>query len=191
MIAMEEARSILSPYSAELYRCVANSWEKWLEVGGETFDLPLARTRANVVSNLMNDEARKRLCMRDGIQVTESAGRSLFEVDGRLLLHFKKLNSGLRTSNYPTQQALLFARQLTLPSMPELPRLTVGYRLDRAAQFVGVFVVFLVGKALRWSYQIEQPAVEIVENDFNVKQNKNQRRVRVKPAAESSELEQA
>ena len=82
-------------------------------------------------------------------------GRFLVEVDGRLLLQFKKLTRDLVTVNNPTETSEAFDRQQEIEGVPALPRLTVGYQLGQyRTDLAGIYLAFLIGKECIWHHDL-------------------------------------
>lgn len=86
------------------------------------------RTRASIIHDHICDHAKCHLAGLGDVQYLPIGERNLFEVDGKMLINFKKLDEQLRSSNYPTQTAMNFVDQTELNGIPaSLPRITVGY----------------------------------------------------------------
>ncbi|MGO9246598.1 MAG: hypothetical protein ACLQDC_17720 [Verrucomicrobiia bacterium] len=103
--------------------------------------------------------AKERLREFPSVRFLPKAIRNLFDVKGKVVIQFKKLNPKLLPSNYPTQLALAFDKQETvngLPGIPPtLPRLTVGYVPNRdSTGIAGIFVTYCVGENLKWYMDI-------------------------------------
>lgn len=160
MISLDEAKSVLSPYESDFSWCVTQAWQRWQTEHAPRVPLAFPRGRANMMYELMIDEARKRFEGAKGLVFFEQYGRLLLNVRDRVLIRFKKLDDTLRTHNYPTLFSLQFDAQADLPGMvSKLPRITVGYRLNYLQTDIeNPLVVFSVGKRTKWFYELEKPA---------------------------------
>ncbi len=162
MISESQAKAILEPYHPVIHSCVASAWRRWEQQLRFSVALPSARYAANTMYELMVDEVRRQLTQLPGVTIIE--GQRFLVGIGGLVLRFKKLNSALETSNYPTDTAMMFDAQLVLPGIPEGPRITVGYRHDRFwSRLLDVVVVASASKQVLWSYSVVPPAAKVID----------------------------
>lgn len=154
MPTIDDIRRTLEPFHDELHGCVAAAWRRWKDDFAPRLQLPYLRCRANVIYDLMIEEARKRFSGSPEVTIIEDAQRALLGI-GDLVLRFKKVDDQLHTRNYPTQGALQFDGQLRLPGIPRGTRVTVGYRIDELQQKLSaVFVILAVGRRVQGAYEI-------------------------------------
>ena len=147
------ARRILKPHLVDLRACVTTAWARYQADVAPLFELPDARMRANVVSSLMANEARKRFPWAEFI---ETDNRFNVVLDRRLVVRFKKLNDARLPQNYPTLGALEFELQPELPNMAPFARVTVGYQLDRLqTKIEGVYATCFDGSRRVWEFPLE------------------------------------
>src|SRR5258708_1263335 len=66
------------------------------------------RTRASLTNDLIVVEFMKRELKKFGIRVFKMHNRILFDIQGQIILHFKKLNRALLSSNLQTEFAYAF-----------------------------------------------------------------------------------
>lgn len=154
MPTIDDIRLTLEPFHDELHACVAAAWRRWKDEFAPRLQLPYLRCRANVIYDLMIEEARKRFSGSPDVTIVEDVQRALLVI-GDLLLRFKKVDDQLHTRNYPTQGALQFDGQLRLPGIPRGTRVTVGYRIDELQQKLSaVLIVLAVGGRVQGAYEI-------------------------------------
>ena len=155
MISREDAVNRLGDDLEVLANCVQRAWSHWHQRCAATISLPTRRARANVVHDLIIAQVRKEFDESPRARVVDAGGRSLLSYGGDLVLRFKKLRPGFRTSNYPTQLALAFDHQLPLRGIPTGVRLTLGYVVDRLETgLAGIHLVCARGERLQWSHEI-------------------------------------
>jgi hypothetical protein len=119
-----------------------------------------ARTRACLINDLIVVEFMKNKLKDLGIRVFKRNGRVLFDIRGQVILHFKKLDEFLQSSNLQTEFAYGFVHQMDLPGIPsKLPRLIAGYiPSDDWTGIIAAHVTYPEGEKIVWSYPlIEQP----------------------------------
>ena len=163
MISEEEARTLLDPYHTPLRACVTTAWQQWRTVILPVVPVAYPRGQANIIYELIAQEARRQFLPLPGVQIIEGAVRLFLAIGDRVLIRFKKLNERLRPSNYPTYQALLFDEQMDLPTIPsKAERITVGYKLNELQTDISVHVVYLQGKDIVWDYLLEQPQTTVL-----------------------------
>jgi hypothetical protein len=181
LISRQRAEKVLAPHHEKLRSCVQQGWNRYL--GRHMSDLPKVsrRGRANLVNELVIDEVRKAF---DGFRIVETNGRFLLCIEP-LVIRFKKLGPGLRTANYPTQQALAFDRQQRIPGIPSATRITVGYGINRlGTELDEIAVVCARGAKTIWSYSLlDNAAVLPLVAPSVPRQATARRRVRAKPDA--------
>jgi hypothetical protein len=108
------------------------------------------------MSDLMVDEARQRFGDHKVIKILEK-NRFLLNIGSRVLVQFKKVGQELLTSNYATQTALAFDAQRTLPGLPDVSRITIGYQPDIAwSEITSVVVLLRLRRNVVWNYELEQ-----------------------------------
>ena len=159
MVDISEVQKVFRPYENDLVQVIHEAWRRWSTLAPQ-FAKPTPRMRANVVHDLMVEEARKRFRNLPDVDVVDPPPRFLLRFEGRILVHFKKLDRRLRSHNYPTQLALAFGQQYQLPGIPDGTRITVGYLLDELCTEVNsVHAVLRKGNEIAWSYQLSTDAL--------------------------------
>ncbi|NNB89654.1 hypothetical protein [Corallococcus exiguus] len=166
IIAKVDALEKLNPYVSRLLECVEEAWQTWTRHAPLLFKKPRATVRANALSQLIEDQVRMRLGSVSGLRIMTKGQRFLLGVHGHLVLRFKKLDDAYRTSTYPTPTANAFDGQGRLPFLEDaedLPRITIGYRLNTlATKLLEVVAVFAVGNNVLWR--------EVLRNDEPVQE---------------------
>ena len=134
--------------------CFEQMWQKYNRQIRPIIPLAQPRTIANAYRDMVIEEMRHRVANRPGVIVREVLDRFLLEIDGTLLVQFKKLGPDFSTSNIPTRTSVDFDCQHELPGVT-LPRVTVGYQPDQFwTELLGVWLVFNVGKENVWHYNL-------------------------------------
>jgi hypothetical protein len=129
------------------------------------------------------DEVRRRLGAT-GAHFVHRQNRFTIGV-ANLLLRLKKVNAEYRTRNLPTQTSREYDAQLPLPSLPDFPRLTLGYRLSALGdQLLDVALVYAHGPRVEWveSLLAAPSAVQLPLRPARP----SRQRVRVRPSARPS-----
>jgi hypothetical protein len=120
------------------------------------------RARAACTYDHMVAEAERRWIDRDGVIQDELKGLKFWIIGPSTacaLLRFKKMDEDGRSRNYPTKQAKDYDRQAWLPGLPDpAVRLTAGYLLDPANQFIRAPVAKPRGKFVEWCAAIVPPS---------------------------------
>lgn len=190
MISKIEAKGILEPYETALCQTVSRSWERYGLDFAPKIAMPYRRGRANIMYELMADEARNRFDGISEVRVIELGQRFLLEIDP-LLIRFKKLDPQLRTRNYPTQMSLSFDSQLPLPGILSRERVTVGYCLNALeSQLTAIKVVYIRGTEVVWHYNLDKPGTlpaQITTAFMEEKEGDGERLARPKQRAQEEE----
>lgn len=128
----DQSINIIAPHKERLYYIAATPLSIYLETYPNQA-IHSARTRANILYDLMIAQARKEFLGVKGTQIIDAPmGVTLIEIDGKILIRCKKLDEDGLPSNYPTERAIDYDNGDNLPGIPLSPqRLTLGYRLSR------------------------------------------------------------
>jgi len=103
-----DAISILKPFFSDFRQCVESGFSTCLTEYKPYTHLYARRTKASLVYDHIIDEARKTFADKNNINIIETNGLFLIDVGGEILIRFKKFNTDLRSSNFPTKQQLCF-----------------------------------------------------------------------------------
>jgi hypothetical protein len=154
-----DGNSILQQYLAAIRDAIQRGFAEYASLYGHVSVVHHPRSRATVIHDHIVARAKEIFDEFPGIHFLSGAPRNLFDVDGKIVLQFKKLRRTLLSSNYPTQLALAFERQQRVDGFPEippkLPRLAAGYVPSRDFTSIdGIYVTFAEGKRLKWFLDI-------------------------------------
>ncbi len=119
------------------------------------------RAAATCTYDHMVAEADRRWTDRAGIVPGDLRGLKYWVIGPSgacAILRLKKMDEDGRSRNYPTKQAKNFDRQAYIPGLPDpAVRLTAGYYLDEANQFVRTQIARPRGKEIQWCAAIIPP----------------------------------
>jgi hypothetical protein len=192
-----EVIQIIEPFLDPLYRIGAMPFERYQ---AEYPNKPLhsSRTRACIMYDLMVDQARQEfLGVRDTEIIDRPNGVTLLQVSERICVRFKKLDEDGLPSNYPTAAARNWEKGEDLPGIPSaLQRLCLGYRLNRLQTRVeDVLISNTLAGRLLYDIILEEPAEGLLLMDgrkgvvdVGDQGQRPQRRVRIRPSEEQTEL---
>jgi hypothetical protein len=161
ILSETSARKVLAAWEFDLRECVTSAWARWRRDFSPLLPACTARGRANIIWELMVDEAKKRF---PGVTVNEDQNRFVLMFHEKANVVFKKLGDEGMPSNYPTQTALEFSCQPELPHMPEFARITIGYELNGlGTELTAVTANCFDGPNIVWRYDLpERPAKRAV-----------------------------
>jgi len=163
LISQVVANTYLLPHHNDMRESLSVAWRKWQGMRGQ-FGRVFPRTIANNVHDLAMNELAMRLGSKPGIQIfLGEADRFFLTVkasDGEaLIVRVKQLTPGFEISNYPTRRARRFNAQLPLQGVLNVPRLTLGYRLNTdRSELLGIYVGLSKGSKLVWKYALSESA---------------------------------
>lgn len=131
-LSRDVVSEILEPFAEPLFRIGAVPFERWLSEYPNR-ELHPPRTRANILYDLMVDQARREFRGVRGTEIIEPpSGVTLLAIAERVCIRFKKLDEDSLPSNNPTQAVRDWENGEDLPGIPSaLQRLALGYRLNR------------------------------------------------------------
>lgn len=150
-----------------------------------------ARSRANLVNDHIVDFANEKLATTPGVETRSIYGRRLFEINGQVLLHFKKLDNRKLSSNYPTLFALDYNKQLELPGIPPtLPRLIAGFVPSPDwSSLEGVYITCPQGNKVDWFIDLTAATQQLQPILLETTENEQLRVSRKRVRAKSESLE--
>lgn len=155
-ISQARAKRILAPYLSLLAECVERAWARWWEEIPPSARLAAdPRGRAAMVYCFIIDEARARFDSMSGVSIRKTPQGLLWvNIQGLLLVRFKKLDETKRGSNVPTEFQRDYTLHRELPHLPrKTPRLVIGYQLDRSqTKITDILVTFRVGDVVKWHF---------------------------------------
>lgn len=167
-ISEEDAKKILEPHLIILSNCIKAAWLKWENLNeiAPDFRFPLSsRTRACCIYDHICHEIKHQFLETKGVYVSESRGFLLLNIDGLVLIRFKKINSLNKSSNIATYQQYVYNAQLELPGIPNsAARLTAGYLLDKfQASIKDMRMTFPMRKGVLWSFSLPGTEIQAIQ----------------------------
>jgi hypothetical protein len=179
--AAERLEKVLGPLYGPIREAILKGFRYRQKRYAEELSNHTARTRASLINDLIVNEFLKLNLKQLGVRPFKVQNRILFDIQGEMILHFKKLNRHLQSSNLQTEFAYAFTQQMELLGVPSsLPRLVAGY--VPSGDFVNITDVCVTlpkGKKVEWSRSL----LEQAEPTINLEDHKNenpQRRRRLK-----------
>jgi hypothetical protein len=174
---------LLGPIYAHIREAILEAFRYRQTRYAEELSTHTARTRASLLNDLIIFRFMQRKLREIGIRVFKINNRILFDIRGELILHFKKLNGQLQSSNLQTEFAYAFTRQQELPGIPtKLLRLVAGYVPSKDwTAITGVYVTLPKGNKVEWSRSLMDQADNITnlpnqKNEIPKRQRKLRRR---------------
>lgn len=180
-VSQSEAESLIKPHYQLLLGCYKDAWSQWQRLEAEEPDLG-ARTRATYLSDRIWYLVKLRFQGVDGVRVFENTTIRVLIIDERLMIRFKKLDKRLRSKNVQTKQQVLWVLQLPIPDIPDMPRLTFGYVLNRLQTDIERFAVTMPkGKSVAWWLDVVLDEGDSVVTPFAMPVEEPKRTRTVKP----------
>lgn len=158
VVSMDDAKLELGLIEDRLEECVKEGWNELRMVQTSMHPGMRVRARRTLLQELVVKQIEKAFGEIPGFRIIEGkTGRVLLVVADRLVLQFRHVDGELRTANFPTKMAKDFDEQRHIEGLPPLPRLTIGYRLDKLETDVAaVYVIFSIGKKRVWHYRLNE-----------------------------------
>ena len=132
----ETSAGLLAPFESLLYSIPSDAVSRYIrDFGDVRFQLG-KRSDASIIHDLMIGLAVERLDALPEFSPMHNLGLHYYYVSNGEIsakIRFKKLNDRMRSSNIPTNQAVLFNHQELqpeLPNMPPLANITLGYTFN-------------------------------------------------------------
>jgi hypothetical protein len=152
-----QCRKILAPYASLIHQIPIAAWERYAALPELDRSMWSSTARANVISSYMVSSAKELLGQISEVRAIDNHVSSIFLVQDRVVLRFKKLDRSLLSSNYQTPRAIEYNDTgLHLPGIgvPAL-RVDIGYRLNVVETNIdAVFVVRRKRKRVLWAFDL-------------------------------------
>lgn len=146
----------LGAYLILIRACFLRAWDEYQSLPIEQRIKLTARSRANVIHDLIVYAVRQAFDSVADIRLMEINKLFLMAVGCDLVLRFKKLDESLRSSGIPTQQSIEFSSQGDLPGIEKVTHLEAGYCLnDLETAIEGIYICCPNGTSVLWYYEIE------------------------------------
>ncbi|HUH57466.1 MAG TPA: hypothetical protein VL020_03000 [Pseudomonadales bacterium] len=163
-ISNDDLESLISPYSSLISEAVLEAWAGYLKTPKR--HLYCARTRANVVWDLVTAALEAALDPLPKMHVSRSNNSCLFMIGQVMAFRFKKADASGMSSNYPTQMAVAFhdPEQLIL-GIPEAARTELVYVLNKLETEINeIKFIRRNGDVMIWDHVIYNSSmVEVVK----------------------------
>lgn len=137
------------------------------------------RARASLMCAQFEDEARSRLS-NTGAAFIKRHDRFMIGL-ANTLVRLKKVNADYQTSNHETHTSRDYDRQIPLPGLPDLPRLTLAYRVSELGdKLLDVALVYARGRSVLWVEPLlAGPSVQ----QLPLREPRRTGRVKIRPAS--------
>lgn len=197
-LSRDQSLSVLTPHAERLYRIGALPFESYQrDYPNQAIHTP--RTRANILYDLMVNQARIEFRGIRGAQIIDPpSGVVLLEIDGRVVIRFKKLDDDSLPRNYPTEAAKNWDTGEDLPGIPSSPqRLALGYRFNRLQTAIrDVLISNTLAGRLLYDIILDEPddGIMVLPDSGsgspapNNRTQRIQRRVRIRGSEEQAEI---
>ncbi|WP_282010676.1 hypothetical protein [Nitrospina watsonii] len=157
-ITEEEAIKILDPYRARIFECAQKGFESYRKNFSIFQWMYEPRTKAGIIRDHIVANIKGEFVETPGIGSIDVKGRFFLDIEGKVLLQFKKLNKNLMPSNFQTQQQTSIDfqwevnEQFEFDEIPhELPVLTVGYiPNDLWTDVENWWITYSYAKSVEW-----------------------------------------
>jgi hypothetical protein len=159
-VTKEIAKEVLNPYMDRIretmYRAVDEYKEKYLMYGHELKN----RSKSSIIHDYVERHIRKEF---GESMVGTLRGMFYLNINDKICLRFKKINSNLKSSNIRTQQTTLFDSQQTIPGIvPTALFVNAGYMVNSLyTDFNDLFIVCPDGDKIGWSLCISDKIMKI------------------------------
>jgi len=156
-ISQKEAEMILEPYMPKITKTIKQAVSEFKSDPRQLFYCN--RTKACMVSDLINKYVQIELSGIDGVRFSKKYGCNYVIIKDQLTIKFKKMDKNLQTSNIPTQQVERFVCQRSLWTDNEMPppvtNIFAGYTWDSLHNdCTGIFITCPQGKTNKWYLEL-------------------------------------
>jgi hypothetical protein len=191
-ISKEKVLAILDLYMPRMADCIMAGWNDYATIYAPQHHIHTPRTRASIIRDHIVAHVRETFDnVRNVVIIDKRSGLFCLEVKGLVVVRFKKLNEQMRTSNIPTQQALAFEQQMSLPDIPhDAAHINAGYSPDKLwTNLKGIFIAAPNGKKIDWFVEIGDngKAMPVVELFVQPTPSPASSSSRVRPRAKKSD----
>ena len=154
-IDLEGARAILQSRVPAFAVSLRKAIHEWNNRFGAYHAILDEFARAVLINQLWYAYSSQALHGDAGVLLDKYGNRYYYVLDDSVVLRFKHVDDAYRSWNHPTLRALAWGAQASLPTIPPLAKLELGYRLDLTGTVVRDAVVMLNynGRSL-WRWQI-------------------------------------
>jgi len=139
VLPLDDAQPLLMPIRDAAVNTLIESQaelQDFLGLRPEMHDMLDSSTQASMLSNIFARRVRPRFA-EAGVNWQQSGRMQHGVVGGAIRLRFKKLTTDLHSMNVPTETQVRMYHQWTLPGVPELTHVTLGYVLNLITRSIG------------------------------------------------------
>ena len=154
-MTLEKAKSVLQPRMPLLIGALKKAVHEW-NLGLSQYHTKLdAFARGVFINQLWYEYSNQALHGDPGVSLEKNGQRTSLIIDRSLVLRLKHVNEAYRSRNYPTPRDRAWNGQVYFPSIPPIPRLDIGYRMDLTGTAVkDSMVIFSQGVQSLWRWQV-------------------------------------
>jgi hypothetical protein len=180
-----EVGSILDPHFPQLLDCLSNGCQDYLRHYAAFTHIHTKGTRASIARDHVRDRIRRTFSADKSTRIVEKRnGLFLLEVEKKLLLRFKKLNSRKCAANIPTGQSKTFYRQQPLFPGAWRTNLNAGYTANETFTEFEFYITEPNGsRSNAWVMKIQEYPQSKPTVDITPARKEKPKRVKAKPAS--------
>ncbi len=164
IVSHEAARSILSSRVQQLTDALGycqRIWNKEYAFAQMVLD---GSARAHLINQHWYAKAMEIFKDDNGVIFGKDQFQRYLIFDEQIILRFKLLDDNLNTSNYPTEHALAWGKQMSLPGLLPCGRLHYGYRFDiTGTKIRDAFIILPDHGHNEWIWQTSGEPVDIFD----------------------------
>lgn len=160
-ITLGKAQSILRPRMQVFTRELKQAVTKWngLLISQDTDEF----ARGVLINQFWNGSVNQALQSDNGVRQGQYRNGRYFVIEepskesivDTLMIRLKHVDQSYDWRNYPTERNQALETQQEFATIPSVPRLVLGYRLDlTGTQIENVMVIFKNGKKTIWRWQV-------------------------------------
>lgn len=164
IISREQALVALKELFPVFRSSVHGAWGLYQKKVAGAFKLPTARTRANVVHDLIVEQLEARIRGMRGVRLSRSGDRALLSVGSNIVVEVHKLDADLVAMRNQTGFAEILDCQQLSNGLGPVAVLTLGYTHDDlGASLRDVMVVYTLNGGMEWVIDLHKDVDTTVE----------------------------
>ncbi|MGG6311548.1 hypothetical protein [Paenibacillus macerans] len=162
----ETAKDILSPYISQIQDAVKRAINNYYLNGqySNVRHIHSARSAASLCHDHIKAELKQEFESTPGVSYSEKRGLFTLNIQGSVVLRFKKFNKHLMSSNIQTKQVTAYVlqqpAQLELEEMPPYGLLHVGYVMNKLGTGIEkIYVTYRYANVNIWEWDTSENTV--------------------------------
>lgn len=193
-IEENQVKELLGEKIEDLWEIVNGGWSDYLKLYPDSAKLlHSSGTRASIVHDHQIARASQYALKNQvfGAALVNLSKMQVLLIDQKFAIRFKKLDSGKKSSNQPTNQVIKFQSQDQLDGLPETFNLEAGYVLSKDEKEVSeIYLVCPNGsKKNFWAMRLEKgEATTLVSDLFVVNSNLDVEEAEIAPKKEDTNI---